>query len=88
MTERLALIFKEIPPCDVLVTALAAERPVVAETVPGRLVVDLGMPPNVAESVPHVSLDDLKLWYRRKTGSLDEVFARADSVIANSIRQR
>ena len=71
-----------IPTCDVLVTALASDAPVVTEAVPGRFVLDLGMPPNVADNVPHISLDDLKLWHRRRTGSLDEVFARAEAVIA------
>jgi len=77
-----------LPPCDALVCALSAAEPVVTEAVPGRLVVDLGMPPNCAPSVDAVSLDDLKNWRRAETGALDEALKRAEAVIAAAIAER
>ena len=77
-----------LPPCDALVCALSAAAPVVTEAVPGRLVVDLGMPPNCAPSVGAVSLDDLKNWRRAETGALDEALKRAETVIAAAIAER
>ena len=77
-----------VPPCDALVCALSAAEPVVTEAVPGRLVVDLGMPPNCAPSVGAVSLDDLKNWRRAETGALDEALKRAEAVIAAAIAER
>ena len=77
-----------LPPCDALVCALSAAAPVVTEAVPGRLVLDLGMPPNCAPSVGAVSLDDLKNWRRAETGALDEALKRAETVIAAAIAER
>ena len=77
-----------LPPCDALVCALSAAEPVVTEAVPGRLVVDLGMPPNCTPSVGAVSLDDLKNWRRAETGALDEALKRAEAVIAAAIAER
>jgi len=77
-----------LPPCDALVCALSAAAPVVNEAVPGRLVLDLGMPPNCSPSVGAVSLDDLKNWRRAETGALDEALKRAEAVIAAAIVER
>ena len=70
-----------VPPCDALICALSAPEPVVSEAVPGRLVIDLGIPPNCSPCVGAVSLDDLKNWRRSGTGALDEAMKRADAVI-------
>ena len=77
-----------LPPCDALICALSAALPVVTEAVPGRLVLDLGMPPNCSPSVGAVSLDDLKNWRRAETGALDEALKRAEAVIAAAIAER
>lgn len=77
-----------IPPCDVLVCALAADGPVLDGAVPGRLVLDLGMPPNCAPSVGAVTLDVLKDWRRAQTGALDAAIGRAEAVIAAAIEGR
>lgn len=74
-----------VPECDALICALAADRPVVTAAVPGRLVIDLGMPPNCSPDVGAVSLDELKDWRRTETGSVDEAIARADAVIAEAL---
>ena len=74
-----------IPPCEVLVCALAAKEPAVTTCVAGRLVLDLGMPPNCTAAVGAVSLDDLKNWRRAETGVLDEAMARAEDVIARRL---
>ena len=71
----------EIPACDALVCALSASGPVVADSVPGRLVLDLGMPPNCSPEVGAISLDALKDWRRAETGAVDAAIARADEVI-------
>ncbi len=72
---------EEIPPCEVLVCALAAKEPVVTARMEGRLVLDLGMPPNCTASVGAVSFDDLKNWRRAETGALNEAMSRAEAVI-------
>ena len=77
---------EEIPPCEVLVCALATKEPVVTTHVEGRLVLDLGMPPNCASAVGAVSLDDLKNWRRAETGALATALARADAVIAAHLK--
>lgn len=74
-----------IPPCDALVCALSATEPVVAARVAGRLVIDLGMPPNCSPDVGAVSLDDLKNWRRVETGALAEAMSRAETVIAANV---
>ena len=78
---------EEIPPCEVLVCALATKEPVVTTRVEGRLVLDLGMPPNCASEVGAVSLDDLKNWRREETGALATAVARADAVIASQLKE-
>ena len=79
---------EDIPPCDVLVCALAASEPMVTEPQEGRLVIDLGMPPNCVPAVGAVSLDDLKNWRRAETGALDEALARAETIIAAALEGR
>ena len=74
-----------LPQCDALVCALAAPEPVVTEKVPGRLVIDLGMPPNCSPEAGAVSLDDLKNWRRAKSGALDEAMKRAEAVISAAL---
>ena len=76
---------ERIPPCDALVCALAAKNPVVKRARKGRIVLDLGMPPNCMPQVGAVSLDDLKNWRRAQTGSLDAALSRAETVIAEEI---
>ncbi len=79
---------------DIVLSAVDAARPVVTaemrETVADRnvLFVDLGVPRNIdpfyddwGHGVTVADLDDLKLWHRVKTGTLNEVRARADAVI-------
>lgn len=77
---------EDVPPCDALVCALAADDPVVTAHEEGRLVLDLGMPPNCAPGVGAVTLDDLKNWRRAQTGALDEAMARAEAVIAAHLK--
>lgn len=74
-----------LPPCDALVCALSSPEPAVTEAVPGRVVVDLGMPPNCAPCVGAVSLDDLKNWRRKETGAIDKAMMRANAVIAAAL---
>lgn len=78
----------EVPPCDVLVCALAADTPAVTSAVPGRMVIDLGMPPNCAPEVGAVSLDDLKGWRRAQTGALDDAERRAEEIIDEELESR
>ena len=77
-----------IPPCEVLVCALATAEPAVRAPQEGRLVLDLGMPPNCASAVGAVSLDDLKNWRRAETGALTEAMALAEAIITAAIEDR
>ena len=84
---------------DIVLSAVDASRPVVTRemcaAVADRnvLFVDLGVPRNVdpfyddwGHGVNVADLDDLKLWHRVKTGTLNEVLARADDVIRTEYR--
>ena len=84
---------------DVVLSAVDSERPVVTAAMSGAvadrnvLFVDLGVPRNIdpffddwGHGVTVADLDDLKLWHRVKTGTLNEVLAKADAVIAASYR--
>jgi len=89
--ERLPEILRT---ADIVLSAVDASRPVVTRemcaAVADRnvLFVDLGVPRNVdpffddwGHGVNVADLDDLKLWHRVKTGTLNEVLATADGVI-------
>ena len=59
------------------------------------LFIDMGVPRNIdpffddyGHGVTVADLDDLKLWHRVKTGTLNEVLARADDVIRAEYRER
>ena len=80
---------------DIVLSAVDSAQPVVTaemkETVADRnvLFVDLGVPRNIdpfyddwGHGVTVADLDDLKLWHRVKTGTLNEVRNKADAVIA------
>lgn len=84
---------------DVVLAAVDSSRPVVTRemgaAVAGRdvLMVDLGVPRNIdpyfddcGHGVTVADLDDLKLWHRVKTGTLNEVLSRADDVIRSEYR--
>ena len=89
--ERLPDVLKT---ADIVLSAVDASRPVVTQgmcvAVADRnvLFVDLGVPRNIdpfyddwGHGVNVADLDDLKLWHRVKTGTLNEVLAKADDVI-------
>ena len=84
---------------DVVLSAVDSSRPVVtremAPSVMDRnvLFVDLGVPRNIdpyfddcGHGVTVADLDDLKLWHRVKTGTLNEVLAKADEVVRAEYR--
>ena len=86
---------------DIVLSAVDSAQPVVTAamraTVADRnvLFVDLGVPRNVdpffddwGHGVTVADLDALKLWHRVKTGTLNEVRARADAVIAAEWKER
>ena len=79
---------------DVVLSAVDSSKPVVTREMSAAvadrnvLFVDLGVPRNIdpfyddfGHGVTVADLDDLKLWHRVKTGTLNEVLARADEVI-------
>jgi len=85
---------------DVVISAVdAAESvvtPAMADAFTGRnvLLIDLGVPRNVdpffddyGRGVTTADLDDLKLWHRVKTGTLNEARARAESVILEALKR-
>ncbi|MGN0853101.1 MAG: NAD(P)-dependent oxidoreductase [Kiritimatiellia bacterium] len=84
---------------DVVLSAVDSSRPVVTPamcaSVADRnvLFVDLGVPRNVdpfyddwGHGVTVADLDDLKLWHRVKTGTLNEVLRKADDTIRREYR--
>jgi len=84
---------------DIVLSAVDSSKPVVTRemctAVADRnvLFVDLGVPRNIdpfyddyGHGVTVADLDDLKLWHRVKTGTLNEVLARADEVIRTEYR--
>ena len=84
---------------DIVLSAVDSSRPVVArEMAPSVmdrnvLFVDLGVPRNIdpyfddcGHGVTVADLDDLKLWHRVKTGTLNEVLAKADEVVRAEYR--
>ena len=94
--ERLPDVLKT---ADIVLSAVDASRPVVTQgmcvAVADRnvLFVDLGVPRNIdpfyddwGHGVNVADLDDLKLWHRVKTGTLNEVLAKADDVIRSEYR--
>lgn len=96
---QLAQIGETLKEVDIVLSAVDASRPVVTRemcaAVADRnvLFVDLGVPRNVdpfyddwGHGVNVADLDDLKLWHRVKTGTLNEVLARADDVIRTEYR--
>ncbi len=79
---------------DIVLTAVDSSKPVVtaamADAVVNRnvLMVDLGLPRNIdpfyddcGHGITVADLDDLKLWHRVKTGTLNEVLSRSDTII-------
>lgn len=96
---QLAQLGEALKEADIVLSAVDASRPVVTRemcaAVADRnvLFVDLGVPRNVdpfyddwGHGVNVADLDDLKLWHRVKTGTLNEVLARADDVIRTEYR--
>lgn len=84
---------------DIVMSAVDSSKPVVTRgmsaVVADRnvLFIDLGVPRNVdpfyddwGHGVNVADLDDLKLWHRVKTGTLNEVLATADEVIRAEYR--
>jgi len=85
---------------DIVLSAVDSARPVVTPEMRAAvadrnvLFVDLGVPRNIdpffddwGHGVTVADLDALKLWHRVKTGTLNEVRARADAVIAAEWRK-
>jgi glutamyl-tRNA reductase len=94
--DDLASALKE---ADIVLSAVDAAHPVVTAEMRAAvaernvLFVDLGVPRNIdpfyddwGHGVTVADLDDLKLWHRVKTGTLNTVRARAEEVIAAEYR--
>ena len=84
---------------DIVLSAIDSSKPVVDESMRDSvadrnvLFIDLGVPRNIApffddfgHGVTVADLDDLKLWHRVKTGTLNDVLAKADEVIRTEYR--
>ena len=79
---------------DIVLSAVDSAKPVLTAAMSPQvqdrnvLMVDLGVPRNIdpffddcGHGVTVADLDDLKLWHRVKTGTLNEVLSRADEII-------
>ena len=97
---QLAQLGEVLKEADIVLAAVDSSTPVVTRemcaAVADRnvLFVDLGVPRNVdpfyddwGHGVNVADLDDLKLWHRVKTGTLNDVLARADAVIRAEYRR-
>jgi len=95
----LATLPESLRGVDVVLSAVDSSRPVVTLAMGGAvadrnvLFVDLGVPRNVdpafdewGHGVTVADLDDLKLWHRVKTGTLQGVLAKADETIRAEYR--
>lgn len=95
----MAAIGAELAGADIVVSAVDSSKsvvtPAMAAAVEGRnvLFVDLGVPRNVdpfyddwGHGVTVADLDDLKLWHRVKTGTLEKVLSVADATIRDEYR--
>ncbi len=95
----LTAIPRALAGADIVLSAVDSSKPVVtrdmAAAVTDRnvLFIDLGVPRNIdpfyddfGHGVTVADLDDLKLWHRVKTGTLNEVLSRADEVIRTEYR--
>ena len=98
-TVQLAQLPEALRTADIVLCAVDSSTPVVTRemcaAVADRnvLFVDLGVPRNVdpfyddwGHGVTVADLDDLKLWHRVKTGTLNQVLARANDVIRDEYR--
>ncbi len=96
---QLAELPEVLKEADIVLSAVDSSKPVVTRemcaAVADRnvLFVDLGVPRNIdpfyddwGHGANVADLDDLKLWHRVKTGTLNEVLARADEVIRTEYR--
>lgn len=66
---------------QLLVSAVNVREPVVKHAPKGILLVDLGVPANIAPELQPVDLDTLKNWQRRRTGHFEEAVLRSNKVI-------
>ena len=95
----LAELPEALADADIVLTAVDSSRPIVTAAMSSAvadrnvLMVDLGLPRNIdpffddfGHGVTVADLDDLKLWHRVKTGTLNEVLARADAIIREEYR--
>ncbi len=96
---QLAELPEVLKGADIVLSAVDSSKPVVTRemcaAVADRnvLFVDLGVPRNIdpfyddwGHGANVADLDDLKLWHRVKTGTLNEVLAKADEVIRAEYR--
>ncbi|MFA6103475.1 MAG: NAD(P)-dependent oxidoreductase [Victivallaceae bacterium] len=91
--SELSRIKAKLPAADLLVTALASEQPAITAELAGlfkagAVVVDLGVPRNVAEAVaalrPDITvtdMEDLKKQQRHNDFTMEKVFAAASQII-------
>ena len=98
-TYPLAELPAHLTHADIVLSAVDSSKPVVIpsmrDAVADRnvLFIDLGVPRNIdpffddfGHGVTVADLDDLKLWHRVKTGTLNDVLAKADDVIRAEYR--
>ena len=84
---------------DIVLSAVDSSKPVLTAAMADSLVnrnvlmVDLGLPRNIdpffddcGHGITVADLDDLKLWHRVKTGTLNEVLSRADAIIRSEYK--
>jgi glutamyl-tRNA reductase len=99
--RHISQVAESLNDADIVLSAVDTSHPVVTAEMADRvmarnvLFVDLGVPRNIdpfyddfGHGVSVVDLDDLKLWHRVKTGTFNEVSARADAIIEKEYNER
>jgi glutamyl-tRNA reductase len=92
--RHISQISEVLSNADIVLSAVDTSQPVITKEMADKVInknvlfVDLGVPRNIdpfydefGHGVSVVDLDDLKLWHRVKTGTFNEVSARADAII-------
>lgn len=66
---------------QLVVSAVNVREPIVKEAPKHAVMIDLGVPANIAPELHPVDLDTLKNWQRRRTGNYEEAVLRSGKVI-------
>jgi glutamyl-tRNA reductase len=91
--DKLNMLGAKIPEADIVITALAADHPIISSEMAdffkvGTEIIDLGSPRNVAatltkgnDKIKLTDMEDLKHWHRRENCDLENIISQANTII-------